>query len=40
MEMLDICSTALSRAVKGAAGAYVTTDITQMAAGSGPAPVP
>ncbi|HXS62552.1 MAG TPA: hypothetical protein VN767_06725 [Streptosporangiaceae bacterium] len=40
MEMLDLCSTALSKAVKGAAGAYVTTDVTQMAAGSGPAPEP
>jgi len=40
MEMLDICSTALSKAVKGAAGAYVTTDVTQFAAGSGPAPGP
>lgn len=40
MEMLDLFSTALSKAVKSAAGAYVTTDVTQMAAGSGPAPEP
>jgi hypothetical protein len=40
MEMLDLCSTALSKAVKSAAGAYVTTDVTQMPAGSGPAPEP
>ena len=40
MEMLDLCSTALSKAVKSAAGAYVTTDVTQMSAGSGPAPEP
>jgi hypothetical protein len=38
MEMLDLCSTALSKAVKSAAGAYVTTDVTQFASGSGPAP--
>jgi hypothetical protein len=40
MEMLDLCSTALSKAVKSAAGAYVTTDVTQFASGSGPAPEP
>jgi hypothetical protein len=40
MQMLDLCTTALSRAVAGAASAYVTTDVTQMAAGSGPAPEP
>jgi hypothetical protein len=38
MELLDLCSTALARAVSGAASAYVTTDVTQMAAGPGPAP--
>ncbi len=35
MEMLDLCSSALSRAVCGAASAYLTTDVTQMAAGPG-----
>jgi hypothetical protein len=40
MEMLDLCSTALSKAVKSAAGAYVTTDVTQFVSGSGPTPEP
>lgn len=40
MKVLDLCSTALSKAVKEAAGAYVTTDVTQMAGGSGPVPEP
>lgn len=41
MEVLDLCSTALSRAVSQAASAYVTTDVTQMAGGpGGPAPEP
>jgi hypothetical protein len=40
MELLDLCSTSLSRAVSSAASAYVTTDVTQMSAGPGPAPGP
>jgi hypothetical protein len=40
MELLDLCSTALSQAVKGAASAYVSTDVTQLVTGSGPAPGP